>query len=66
MQEKIESNLKMLHFRVADSGKILETKNVTAIERHGSTLESRTLERLEVGPKIWKPIAVNLRALLNR
>ena len=40
LQEKIEGKLKMLKFTVEDTEKILETKDVKAIERHGSALES--------------------------
>lgn len=37
--EKIQGKLKMLKFTVEDTEKILETKDVKAIERHGSALE---------------------------
>ena len=40
LQEKIEGKLRMLKFTVEDTKKILETKDVKAIERHGSALES--------------------------
>ena len=39
-REKIEGKLKMLYFTVQGTGKILETEDVKAIERHGSDLES--------------------------
>ena len=40
LQEKIEGKFKMLSLTVEDTGKILETKDVKAIERHGSASES--------------------------
>jgi len=40
LQEKIEGKLKMLKFTVEDTEKVLDTEDVKAIKRHGSTLES--------------------------
>ena len=39
-QEKIKGKLKMLKITAEDTEKILETEDVKAIKRHGSTLES--------------------------
>ena len=38
LQDKIEGKLKMLNFTVEDTPKILDAKDVKAIERHGSAL----------------------------
>ena len=82
LQEKIEGKLKMLKFTVQDTEKILETDDVKAIEGHGSALESiidkthqlklqvqettKTLRRLEVGRKIWRPKSINLKGLSSK